>query len=314
MSTASVTIRYDGPDLADHQMDVADLAPALLGLSELCKIANRKFNGDRASVKVLINTDREHNCFQFDLVLVQSIWDTTKALVTGADAAAAKEVAAWLGIASGGVAGLFQLVKWLRGRRIEETKLELTAGGDVVSIRVEGDGNNVIVAHPQSLALLRDEAAIANVKKVVQPVAKEGYESLEFESEGRTVERVDKPDALAVVGLDPSKIEETELDKPQLLTAWVTVYSPVYDLEAPMWRFKFGDKVEYMDITQTSIAEQAIKRGCAMIDDAYYVRLELRQEHRPTGKITNHFKIVEVLEFKPARPAYQADMFRVDPK
>lgn len=50
MSEKSV-IRYDGPALADHSMDVADLAPALMALSDLLKIANTYMNGDRAGVK-----------------------------------------------------------------------------------------------------------------------------------------------------------------------------------------------------------------------------------------------------------------------
>ena len=31
MSKISTVVRYDGPALAEHSMDVADLAPALLG-------------------------------------------------------------------------------------------------------------------------------------------------------------------------------------------------------------------------------------------------------------------------------------------
>lgn len=40
------TIRYDGPALSEHDMDVQDLAPALLALADIIQIANRKFNGD----------------------------------------------------------------------------------------------------------------------------------------------------------------------------------------------------------------------------------------------------------------------------
>jgi hypothetical protein len=50
-------------------MDVQDLAPALLAMAEIAKIANQKLNGDRASIKVLVNADIEHKCFQLDLSL-----------------------------------------------------------------------------------------------------------------------------------------------------------------------------------------------------------------------------------------------------
>ena len=36
---------------------------------------------------------------------------------------------------------------------------------------------------------------------------------------------------------------------------------------------------EYIDISETDIAYNALKRGGAMVDDAYRVELELTQEH-----------------------------------
>ena len=63
MSKISSIVRYDGPALAEHSMDVADLALALIGLSEIVKIYNKKFNGDRSAVKVLVKVDTEQKCF-----------------------------------------------------------------------------------------------------------------------------------------------------------------------------------------------------------------------------------------------------------
>lgn len=68
------TIRYDGPALADHEMDVQDLAPALLVLADLIQIANQKFNGKNANMKVLVNADVEQKCFMIDISLVQTFF------------------------------------------------------------------------------------------------------------------------------------------------------------------------------------------------------------------------------------------------
>jgi hypothetical protein len=40
-------LKYEGDALVDHSIDVTDLAPALLGLSELVDEANHVINNDR---------------------------------------------------------------------------------------------------------------------------------------------------------------------------------------------------------------------------------------------------------------------------
>lgn len=315
MSAAVVTVRYDGPVLSEHQMDVADLAPALLGLSELCKIANKKFNGEKAAIKVLIGTDVEHKCFQFDLHVVQTIWDSTKSFLASEDIASAKDFLEWLGIISttgGSVVGLFRLLKSLDGRKITSTSLEVKDGRDVIQINIEGENNTVLV-YPQTLDLLRDEKAVSNAKKVVQPLAREGYETVEFDEGNNVGEKINKSEAVAILDITAANLEESATDQPQTITAWVSVYSPVYDVQAKMWRFKFGDAHEYMDITDTDIAINAIKRGGSMVDDAYKVKLDITQEHKPNGSINNHYKIREVIDFRPSHLPFQSDAFGKNP-
>ena len=70
MSKVAFQLRYDGPALSEHGMDVADLAPALLALGDLIKRANANVNGD-AKVNLIVQSDFEHKCFQVSLELVQ---------------------------------------------------------------------------------------------------------------------------------------------------------------------------------------------------------------------------------------------------
>ena len=60
-SRAKAIIRYDGPALAAHEMDVHELAPALLAFGDLCKTANQIFNGDSATVRILVKADSEQS-------------------------------------------------------------------------------------------------------------------------------------------------------------------------------------------------------------------------------------------------------------
>lgn len=140
---APTTIKYDGPALADHAMDVAHLAPALLALSDLVKEANRYANGDRAGVKVLVSADLEQKCFELDVHLVMTIWEQAKLLIADENVRTAKEIAEWLGIASGAYFGLFHLIKWLRGQRVTSVMVRhfsRVAMGHSVSASMKGQG------------------------------------------------------------------------------------------------------------------------------------------------------------------------------
>lgn len=172
------TIRYDGPALSDHEMDVQDLAPALLALADLIQIANQKFNGSHASMKVLVNADVEQKCFMIDISLVQTFLEQAKGLLGADGVKTAKEIAEWVGILAGGSAGLFQLLKFLRNARKSDQPLHIENSGDG-NVTIVGNGNTIIVPRPVFL-LAQEPKAVEKAKGVVKPLEKEGYDSLSF--------------------------------------------------------------------------------------------------------------------------------------
>src|SRR5439155_23408493 len=98
MSKVAFQLRYDGPALSEHGMDVADLAPALLALGDLIKRA-ATVNGDAAKVNLIVQSDFEHKCFQVSLELVQSILSTIGTLLIDEHALKnAQTIAGWLGL------------------------------------------------------------------------------------------------------------------------------------------------------------------------------------------------------------------------
>ena len=46
MSRTDFTLTYAGPALQDHEMNVRDLAPAMLAVGELFEALNRLYNGE----------------------------------------------------------------------------------------------------------------------------------------------------------------------------------------------------------------------------------------------------------------------------
>src|SRR3954447_19095251 len=99
MSKVAFQLRYDGPALSEHGMDVGDLAPALLALGDLIKRANATVNGDLAKVNLIVQSDFEHKCFQVSLELVQSILSTISTFLTDEhNLKNAQPLAGWLGL------------------------------------------------------------------------------------------------------------------------------------------------------------------------------------------------------------------------
>lgn len=307
MNPSSVVIRYDGPALAGHRMDVADLAPALLGLSELCKIANAKFNGDNAAVKVLIGADQEHQCFQFRVDVVQTLWQHAQSLIEQKDIKSAKDILEWLGLVGttlGAPIGLFKLLKKILGKAVTEEKFYSKDGRNIVQLNIVGNDNTVIT-YQETYELMADAAVIGNAKKVLQPVTREGYDKVEFEVESGIVERFSKDEAAHIVDHESAPAEEAMFGEPQTITAFVRVYAPVYDSGADRWRFVYNEAHPYMDISGTTIGADAVRRGGALLDDLYKVKLEIQQVKSAEGKISAKYKITEVLEFMPATMPHQ---------
>ena len=52
MSSSSFRIAFEGEPFAEGEIDVNDLAPALLALGEVIQAANRALNGDRADARL----------------------------------------------------------------------------------------------------------------------------------------------------------------------------------------------------------------------------------------------------------------------
>ncbi len=57
VSRENLKIRFDGPALGEHSMDVTVLGPSLTAFGELLRDANRKINGNDTNVRVQLHAD-----------------------------------------------------------------------------------------------------------------------------------------------------------------------------------------------------------------------------------------------------------------
>ena len=160
-------------------MDVSHLAPALLSLSEVVKAANLLANGEKAAVKILINADLEQKCFEINVELALTIWEQAKGLIDDENLSTAKEIAEWIGI-TGSSVGLFQLIKWLKGKKIVSVvDVKLENGREAVHIHVEGQADPVAISKV-AYDLYSDMNIRSKAVEVLAPLREDGYDSVQF--------------------------------------------------------------------------------------------------------------------------------------
>lgn len=321
VSRQMFSVAYAGSTIADvHSIDVEALAPALLAFGKLIRTANSEFNGDRATAKVLVASDFEHKCFNINFESIVSIIDTLKTLVGIVDSTkSAKEILEWIGILSApGAAATSYLgyLKWRRGRKIVE-KTELADRDDAGLVRVTVDGvdgdNNTIIVNNHIYNMGQNAKALKATRDAFIPIGQDGFERVEFKEGEEVLEVLEPDETQAILASCNQGIEESDNNEPQvdIVNAWLSSYGPVLDQKADKWRFRLGTDAIYADITATQIAQNALDRGGVMVNDSYFVQLEITTPSGRRGKPGKPtYKILKVNQFVPGNlNASQGNLF-----
>lgn len=175
MSSTHFSIKYDGPALATHEMDVHELAPALMALSEMIKSANQALYGDKADVKVQVKGSFKGGSFGIDLTAVQTLYQQLTSVLAGQGPTAFANLMtllAALGLVGGG--GLLALIVKLRGRK---------------PVRIENQDNNTVFIITDEVSTERIEVDLAtrklwkdktvrkSLQQVMRPLSQEGIDT-----------------------------------------------------------------------------------------------------------------------------------------
>ncbi len=187
MIPAHFRVTYDGPALASHEMDVRELAPALLAAGDLLDAATRVLNGERVKPQINVRASFKTGSFGIDFALATD-WLLKVRDIFAADSASAVanalEILGALGlVAWQGRRGLVGALLWLRGRRIE--KVEAVAGQ--VRLIVAGESLEIERA---VLALLRDLAVREALDKLLSPLDREGIDTFATGTDGTIETRI----------------------------------------------------------------------------------------------------------------------------
>lgn len=251
-ASAHFSIKYDGPALDRHQMDVRELAPALIALSDLLEQANKAALPDAPAVRVNVRGFKSGS-FGIDLLAEQSITQQLVSLLSGPHATAAANLIALLsalGFMGAGVTkGLIPLIKWLKGRKPS-------------TIRFDGDKTVFEISHAETVEkfetdlitgrLYQTRVVRQSLAKVIKPLEREGIDSFSVIDDEKAYILVTKSELsyFEAAALEADVVSDTIAEKVLL-----QIESAVFK-DDNKWRFSDGGSPFYAEISDAEFLQR----------------------------------------------------------
>ncbi len=289
MSETNITLVFDGPAVENGEIDVQDLAPALLAMGNLVQAANGEINGDKAQVAVKVRATAEGS-FEVDLTVLQSLMESAKTLldVLGENKdsiASAKNLTEILFKAGAGGAGLMYLIKSLRGKKPDKVEQK---GGDVHVTM----GDVTIITSPQAYKLAESIPVREHAKKAIAALSDDGIDKMKVKQKGSEDLEISKSE----VGYFEYEDTEEELaDTEREMNLQIISLSFKEDNK---WRVTDGGEPFSATIEDTAFLNKIANDEIAF-SKGDYLRCKVREKQSRSSKgLKIERSIIEVLEHK----------------
>lgn len=278
---------YDGKALQHNEMDVRDLAPALLAISDVLDEANKITYGDKTKVQVNVKGTFKSGSFGFDLVVVQGGIDGLTSLFNSDQANAASNLLQLLGfIIPGG--GLIGFLLWLKNRKIKN----IENVNDAKTV-IEVEDEEKFETNPRVIALFSNVRIRTSIQKVItEPLSKEGISSFAIRKDNKvTVIKEEEKDYFRLSDIPDELLQDQERE----------VFLTVVDIsfkEGHKWKFSDGNVEFYATISDENFVNKVQQNKDGFFkDDLFKVTLREKQWISDTG-IKSDYEIIKVLEHR----------------
>jgi hypothetical protein len=285
--TVHFKVTYDGVALDVHEMDINDLAPSLLALSDLIKQANKVLNTQtNASVAVKIKGAFKAGSFGLEVGVHQSALEFfnlfNQPLVTGA-----LNLLTLLGFVGVGGKGLLDVLRWLKNRPIQHVE---KIDDKTIVLHVKDES---LPISNQVLQLLVNMEIRKSVEKLLTPLRVQGISHFYTHFQQTQVLTITQEE---LAYFDAPILQEEVIEDFESITTLQIVN--VAFQENGKWRFTDGAGSFYALVKDALFIErvQDSTENFAK-DDLLKVRLRRIQYETDTGIKTDH-EILEVLEHR----------------
>ncbi|EHE1050792.1 hypothetical protein JZD21_004802 [Salmonella enterica subsp. enterica serovar Javiana] len=292
---------YDGPALDNNEMDVRDLAPALLALSDVFDEAARTIYGKDVRMSVKVNASFRAGSFGVDLIASSSFTQHLINLFSSNTATATCNVIALVGfgcvIGNGIKKGVTQFITWINGRKIKSVD-PLPDG----KVRVTIDEEEQIF-DLQVLELYQNYKLRQSLEKVIfTPLEREGVNDFAVTLDnGKSFVSISKSESILfkVDKPDDRKISESVTEKALQLI-------DISFNEDHKWRFNDGTSTFHALVSDKKFINDINNQSVNFAKgDILLVDLKITQHLQADG-IKTTYEVIQVKEI--INPARQIDL------
>lgn len=293
MTTTHLSVAYDGPALRQHEMDVRELAPALMAIGDVLETANSLLNGQRAKIQIRVKGSFKTGSFGIDFSVAQSFTDQLLGLMQSNPVVSAATLVTLIGFsAKDATRSLLQLLRWLRGRPI--TKVIILENERV---RVEVDSDHLDVER-RVIDLYRSYELRRALEAALKPLEQPGIESFavieapEADAAFVVVTQTERPYFAA-----PNRMEE-QIDDSEFVINVQAVN--IAFQEDNKWRLTDGNSTFHAALLDADFLSRIANNEIAFAKgDILKVRMRKRQ-WLAEEKMRTEYKVLQVLEHRSA--------------
>lgn len=283
---------YDGKALEEHLMDVRDLAPAMMAISDLLTHANKEINGDKLEIQLNVKANFKTGCFGIEFVEHLSWVNQIKDMLAGPTATALANASGILGLVGffgGATVGVIQIYKKLKGKppvRIEET----TDNAKVFYSETE-----YLEVDKRALRLYRSKVIASDIEKMLEPLSKDGIDSFYV-----VREMLDENVELFINKEEVEYFKFHDIDDhlSENITETFLQIESISFKEKNKWRFNNGGSTINASISDETFL-QKIDSGLLRFGKGDLLKVKLKTiQFLAHTKLKTEFEVVEVIEHK----------------
>lgn len=302
MPSVNFTVKYDGEAIRHHEMDVALLAPALLGMQKILEELVKSSTDGEYKTSLKIKGNAKEGSIEVELVM-QAISNFSTQVVdflSGRYGAAAANLS---GIISGGVGSLGILYALIKKYGSSKPDSVERINDNEVKLQFK---NETIIVNQHIYNIYNNFEVRESLYKTVKPLEKDGIDTFNIIKDSLSVIQVNRDEVGRFL---PPRLTETLLLNEE--TTFLQIKAITFNLENK-WSFTRGDETIRANIVDPTFVDKVYRREASFSEgDILQVKLEKKQ-YMENAKLKTSYRVLEVMDH--IKGSQQIDMeFPTDP-